>query len=143
MEHMRNKIIFILTYWLPVIVVAAIIFKLSSGSVPKASDIFWQDFAAKKLAHVFVYGILAILIFRALVAGGLSKKRAILTAIILSIFYGMTDETHQYFTQGREARIRDVAFDGIGSCLAMIFVTKILTKLPKEAVEIGKRLEII
>lgn len=140
---MYKKLIFLLVYWLPPLVLAGIIFKLSSGSVPKASDVYWQDFAVKKLAHVFVYGLLAVLIYRALVAGGINKKKAVILAIILATVYGGTDEIHQSFTQVREARIRDVGFDGLGAGLAMYFITKILPKLPKEAVEVGKRLEII
>jgi hypothetical protein len=139
----RKKITFLLVYWLPPLVLTCIIFKLSSGAVPKASDIYWQDFAVKKIAHVTIYGILAILIYRALVAGGTSKKRAIFWAIILATFYGVSDEFHQYFTQGRESRARDVIFDGIGACLAMGFTVKILPKLPKEVIEVGKKLEII
>lgn len=134
---------FFLIYWLPVLTVAGIIFKLSSGTVPKASDVFWQDFAAKKLAHILVYGILTILIYRALIASGMKKKKAIIMAIALAIFYGATDEYHQFFTQGRESRVRDVAFDGGGAVLAMYFTVKILPKLPKDVVEVGKRLEII
>lgn len=132
-----------MVYWLPPLVLAGIIFKLSSGTVPKASDIFWQDFAAKKIAHVTIYGILAILIYRALIAGGISKKRAIIWAILLATFYGMSDEFHQHFTQGRESKPRDVGFDGLGAVIGIFFTTKILPRLPKEFVDFGKKLEII
>jgi VanZ family protein len=124
-------------------VLAGIIFKLSSGNVPKASDIYWQDFVAKKFAHVIVYGILAILIYRALVAGGTAKKRAIIWAVLLATLYGVSDEFHQHYTQGRESKIRDVGFDGLGAVFAIFFTTKILPKLPSEFVEFGKKLEII
>lgn len=140
---MRKKIIFFLVYWLPPLVLAGIIFKLSSGTVPKASEVFWQDFAAKKIAHVLIYGMLAILIYRALVAGGTSRKQAALWAILLAILYGISDEVHQNFTQGRESRTRDVGFDGLGATFAIFFTTKILPRLPKEFVEFGKKLEII
>lgn len=140
---MKKKINFLLIYWLPVLTLAAIIFKLSSGAVPKASDVYWQDFAAKKLAHVLVYGLLAVLIFRALNAGGMSKKKAIIFSVILATVYGMTDEIHQSFSQVREARVRDIGFDGLGASLFMYFVVKILPKMPKDFVGIGKKLEII
>lgn len=134
---------FFLVYWLPPVVLAGIIFKLSSGTVPKASDVYWQDFAVKKLAHVTIYGILAVLIYRALIAGGTPKKKAIILAIILSTLYGGTDEIHQHFTQGRESRIRDVGFDSLGSIIVMFLTIKVLPKMPKEVIELGKRLEII
>jgi VanZ family protein len=134
---------FFLVYWLPPLVLAGIIFKLSSGTVPKTSDIYWQDFAVKKLAHVTFYGLLAILVYRALIAGGIPTKKAVIMAIIISAFYGGTDELHQHFTQGRESRLRDVGFDGIGATIAMYFTTKILPRMPKEVVEFGKRFELI
>lgn len=140
---MRKKIIFFLIYWLPPIVLAGIIFRLSSGTVPKASDVFWQDFAIKKLAHITIYGILSVLIYRALIAGGMTKKKALLLAFFITTLYGGTDEIHQYFTQGRESRLRDVGFDGLGAAASLFFTVRVLPRLPKEFVELGKRLEII
>lgn len=140
---MRKRGTFFLIYWLPPIILAGIIFKLSSGIVPKASDVYWQDFAIKKLAHIIIYGILAVLIFRALVASGVSRKNAVILAFLIATFYGGTDEIHQYFTQGRESRLRDVAFDGLGAAFLLFFSVKILPGLPKEFVELGKKLEII
>ena len=140
---MRNKITFFLIYWLPPVVLAGIIFKLSSGSVPKASDIYWQDFAVKKIAHIIIYGILAVLIYRALIAGGTPKKNAVIMAFLLATFYGAADEFHQYFTQGRESKLRDIIFDGIGATASIYFVVKVLPRLPKEFTELGKKLEII
>ena len=134
---------FFLIYWLPPITLAAIIFKLSSGMVPKASADYWTDFAAKKLAHVTFYGVLAILIFRALKAHGLSTKKAAIWAVVIATLYGGTDEIHQHFTQGRESRLRDVGFDGVGAIIAMYFTIKILPKLPKEIVDFAKNFEII
>jgi len=139
----RNKIIFFLIYWLPPVILAGIIFKLSSGTIPRASDNYWQDFAVKKIAHVIIYGILAILIYRALISQGKPKKKAAILAFLLATFYGTTDEFHQYFIQGRESKLRDVVIDGIGASASLFFTTKVLPGLPKEFVELGKRLEII
>ena len=116
---MRSKIIFFLIYWLPPVVLAGIIFILSSSIVPKASDIYWQDFIIKKIGHIIIYAILAVLIYRALIAGGTSKKKAAILAFLLATFYGATDEFHQYFIQGRESRLRDVGFDGVGAAASL------------------------
>ena len=140
---MRSKITFLLIYWFPPVILAGIIFILSSSTVPKASDIYWQDFIVKKIAHVIIYGILAVLIYRALIVGGTSKKKAVLMAFSLAAFYGATDEIHQYFIQGRESKLRDVVIDGIGASASLFFTTKVLPGLPKELLELGKRLEII
>jgi len=112
---MKSRINYVFTYWLPVVVWMAVIFKLSSGSVPSASPVYWQDFVFKKSAHMFFYGVLAILFYRALVATGVKKDKALIWAVVYAILYGMTDEYHQSFTQGREARIRDIGFDGVGA----------------------------
>lgn len=138
----RKKIFFFIIYWLPVILVAGIIYKLSAGTVPVTSNVYWQDFFLKKLAHISVYGLLAAFIYRALVAGGTLKKKAIILAIVLATLYGGTDEIHQHFTQGRESRITDVGFDGIGACVAMFLVINIFPRLPKGVIEFGKRLGI-
>ena len=88
------------------------------------------------------FGVLAVLLNRALIKSGVSKKKAIVWAILTSTFYGATDEYHQSFSQAREARVRDVGFDGIGSVLSVLFIYYIVPKLPPSILEIAKRLEI-
>jgi len=114
----------VIKYWLPVGIWAFFIFKLSSGTVPRFSSLFWPNFAFMKFAHVFFFGILAILIYRALRGYGMPVKKAIIWAIVVTAFYGATDEIHQLFTQNREARLRDIGFDTIGASLAMLVIWK-------------------
>ena len=118
-------------------------YQASSGNIPQASSVYWQDFALKKLGHATFYGALAILFYRALKAHGIVKNKALFWAIILSILYGVSDEVHQHFTQGRESRVRDVGFDALGAVLAMHFVAKLLPVMPESVVSLGKKLEII
>ncbi|MEK7470984.1 MAG: VanZ family protein [Patescibacteria group bacterium] len=139
---MKKKLSFLIFYWGPPILLALLIFKLSSGAVPSASSVYWQDFAFKKSAHMLFFGVLAVLLYRALIKSGMSKKKAVVWAILASTFYGMTDEYHQSFSQAREARVRDVGFDGIGSVLSVLFIYYIVPKLPPSILEIAKRLEI-
>lgn len=126
---MQKGVLKFLRLWLPVIVWAALIFKLSGGTVPVASPVFWQDFAAKKSAHVLFYAILAVLVYRGLRGEGVERKKAVIWSIIISTFYGATDEFHQFFTQSREARIRDVGFDGLGASCAMFLIYKYFGKI--------------
>ena len=114
----------IIKYWLPAGIWALVIFKLSSGTVPQFSSLFWPNFAFMKSAHALFFGILAILIYRALVAYGVSKDKAIIWAIMITMFYGATDELHQLFTQGREARFKDIGFDTIGGTLGVLIWRK-------------------
>ena len=88
------------------------------------------------------FGVLALLIYRALIKSGIPKKKAVVWAILVSTFYGVTDEYHQSFSQVRESRLRDVGFDGVGSMAAGIFIYYIVPKLPPKMLEIAKRLEI-
>ena len=139
---MKKKLSFFIFYWGPVILLALIIFKLSSGAVPSASPIYWQDFAFKKSAHMLFFGVLAVLIYRALINSGVPKKKAIIWAILASTFYGVTDEYHQSFSQVRESRLRDVGFDGVGSIIAVIFTYYIIPKLPPRVIQLAKKMEI-
>lgn len=129
---MKKKILKFLNLWLPVILWAGLIFKFSSGSVPSASAVYWQDFAVKKTGHVLLFGALALLIYRALIGEGLSRKKSAIWAVIAAFFYGGTDEFHQMFTQGRESRVRDVFIDGIGAGVIIFLFYQLLPKLPKK-----------
>ena len=140
---MKTKIINFLFHWLPVVIWAAVIFKISNGRVPLASPVYWQDFAVKKFAHVTFFGFLAVLIYRGLRGEGMERKKAAIWAIVATALYGATDEFHQLFTQGREARVRDVGFDTIGATLAIYITYQILPKLPDNLRKIFERMELI
>jgi len=128
----KTKIIKFLDLWTPVIILALIIFKFSSGVVPQVSPLYWPNFAFMKGAHALFFGALALLLYRALRGEGWTRKRAAIWAITLSILYGTSDEFHQIYTQGREARIRDVVVDGIGASIVILFIYRVLPRLPKK-----------
>lgn len=107
-------------------------YRLSSGTVPVSFGFYWQDFIVKKTGHMLFYGVLALLTYRALRGEGIGKKKAMIWAVIIAAFYGATDEFHQSFIQGREARVRDVFIDGIGATGAMLITYYWLSKLPKK-----------
>jgi len=106
-------------YWLPVILWAGLIFYLSS--VPNLNSglaVFWDVFL-RKLAHSGEFGILFLLIFRALKSGEVvGFKKALMWSFAAAILYAFSDEFHQYFVAERQARLRDVAFDGLGIILS-------------------------
>ena len=129
--------------WLPPILWMALIFHFSSGRVFVASPVYWQDFTVKKTGHVLLFGFLAILTYRGLRGEGVSRKKAAIWAIIFATFYGGTDEFHQMFTQGREARVRDVFIDGAGAFIATFLTYQILPKLPKKFKMYASRLNLI
>jgi len=119
-----------LKYWLPVFIWAVIIFTFSSFPTVQTAEIDWQDFIVKKTAHLAEYALLAILIYRTLKIKSSNKKKAAIFALVITVLYAITDEYHQSFVPGRQARIRDVIIDGVGGTLGIYFLWKVLPKLP-------------
>ena len=130
MEKNKFNFKFILTFWAPVFVWAAIIFTFSSLQVGKATEVYWKDFLFKKTAHIIEYGVLATLIYRALINSGIEKKKAMIYSVLGAFMYGATDEFHQSFTPGREPRVRDVVIDSIGATLFIYGILGNLKKMP-------------
>jgi VanZ family protein len=133
----------LLKYWLPLFLWAAIIFTFSSLTTPAASQVYWQEFAVKKTAHMIEYGIFAVLLYRALKSYGVKKEKAMILAIVLTFLYGASDEFHQSFTPGREPKVRDIIFDTIGGVLGILFIWKLLPKVPKKLKSWAEKLDLI
>jgi VanZ family protein len=125
----KSKIAKQINAWLPVILWAALIFRFSSGTIPLASAVHWQDFLVKKTGHILLFGALAVLIYRGLRMEGVSRKRSAIYAVISAILYGATDEYHQMYTQGRESHMRDVFIDGGGATLIILALYYLPPKL--------------
>ena len=129
---MKSVVLKKISLWLPPVLWAALIFHFSSGKIFVASAIYWQDFTVKKIGHVLLFGFLAVFIYRGLRGEGVSGKKAVIWAIIISTLYGAIDEYHQLFTQGREGRVRDVFIDGTGAAIFTLLTYWLLPKLPKK-----------
>jgi len=84
-------------------------------------QVFWDVFY-RKLAHAAEFGILNLLLWRALYYGeNVSFKKALLWSLLLTVLYAASDEFHQYFVPSRQARWQDVAQDSLGA-MAVNFV---------------------
>ena len=70
-----------------------------------------------KFAHAGVFGILAMLLYFA----GFGFWQAIL----LSSIYGLSDEFHQYFVEGRTADVFDWLTDTVGAFVALVLVNRL------------------
>ncbi len=70
----------------------------------------------RKLAHMTEYAILAITAMWAFY--GIKKRYVI--AFVVSVFYAMTDECHQFFVDGRAASVVDVMIDSVGAFLGLV-----------------------
>lgn len=128
----------IFKYWFPPILWGLVIFSFSSYPVGFSTEFYWKDFIIKKTAHIIEYGILATLLYRAMINSELEKKKAMWFSILIAFLYGLTDEFHQSFTPGRESRMRDVIIDTIGASIFMFGIIDNLNKMPKKVQQIAK-----
>ncbi|MBC8544602.1 VanZ family protein [Bianquea renquensis] len=80
---------------------------------------FWE-MILRKGAHFGVYFILAILLAVAFRASGVSLRKGIGLALLLSAAYAVTDEVHQYFVPGRAMRAFDVFIDTCGAATGLL-----------------------
>jgi len=109
------------TLWLPVLVWAGFIFYLS-GIPYLRITLAWWDIIARKAAHMFVFGVLARLLARALMGSSRgSWKKIFAWALALSFLYACSDEYHQSFVPGRSCSAVDVTIDTVGAWLALGF----------------------
>lgn len=132
----------VLKFWLPPILWGLVIFSFSSYPVGVATEIYWKDFIIKKTAHVIEYGILATLLYRAMVNSDVEKRKAMWISILISFLYGITDEFHQSFTPGREPNTRDVFIDTIGASIFMYGIIGNINKMPEKIKLIAKKFDI-
>lgn len=82
-----------------------------------ATDLPYKyDFILRKLAHIFVFGVLTYLVASSLAS---QQRHYLLFVIIAVIVYALVDEVHQSFIQGRVGSGRDILVDSIGVYLGM------------------------
>jgi len=120
-----RKILRFFPTWLPAIIMMAAIFAFSGIPSESMPDYDWADLFVKKGGHLLGYGILG---FAYLYAFEFNSSK-IKLAWLLAILYAMTDEFHQSFVAGRMASWIDVAIDGIGAALALLFVKRYLKEI--------------
>ena len=107
--------------WLPVILWMGLIFYLSSQpDIPYHPNVV-ADHAIKKAAHMAEYGVLALLLRRA-VASTTQTHSPDRWAFLLALLYALSDEVHQLFVPGRNGTLFDVGFDAMGAVLALLLL---------------------
>lgn len=79
------------------------------------------DFVVRKAGHMAVFGILALLVWRAL-ATTTRVPRPAMWAIALTVLYAISDELHQGAVDGRHASALDVGFDSVGAVVAVAVI---------------------
>jgi VanZ family protein len=132
-------------YWLPVLLWMAVIFSASGDtkSTQRSSRIlepllhfFFPNLAPddiwpivlffRKCAHLTVYAVLALLLWRAL--RSVSKRatgwswRVARNAWLVVVAYAATDEVHQVFVPGRQGSAWDVLIDSAGGAASLLLL---------------------
>ena len=119
-------------YWMISLLYMGLIFLLSSfPPVMKPPSFSCAD----KLAHVFEYGLLALLIYFALKKSE-ANTHPILIPFLIAFLYGISDEIHQYFVPGRDADVFDALADGMGAFVFSFGIHAVkygrLTRMPRK-----------
>lgn len=83
------------------------------------------SFPLRKMAHFFVYFVLAFLIMNALITFGIRKKTIIITSLIC-VFYAISDEVHQLFISGRSGQVSDVLLDSSAAILSSFIFHRLI-----------------
>lgn len=107
-------------WWGPVLILCAVIFWLSSTPNLRVSD-GPSDYVLRKTAHMVVYGVLFMAIYRALIKRAFSywNIKLVIVAGLLAVTYAISDEAHQHFVETRLGLWSDVVFDAAGVCIAL------------------------
>lgn len=107
------------TRWLPVAAYVALIFTLSAQAGLTVPGTFeWRD----KLAHTIEYGLLGLLVFRAVRdtwPGVPAVRRVLLSALAIAALGGI-DERFQAGVPGRDSSVYDWYADATGATLSQI-----------------------
>lgn len=132
-----------LKYWLPVVVWMAVIFGASADRnshehsrhifrpillwlFPHITDEEFENvhWVLRKCAHLTVYAILGLLVFRALSHSETGLARwswpRVGGTLLIVFLYAATDEFHQSFVPGRTALFSDVCIDTAGAAAGLL-----------------------
>lgn len=104
--------------WLPAVAWAGLIFWLSAQPNLRFEPDAVLDFVVRKLGHMAVFGILALLLWGA-IAVTAPLRPGWAWAAALGLLYAASDEFHQGFTAGRHPAATDVGIDGLGIAFAV------------------------
>lgn len=110
-----------LAYLPPTLWAAGIFFLSAQGMLP-SFEFSTLDFIFKKSSHMFVYGVLYFLLWRAVQITIPGPQRAIhwILPLSLTLLYAMSDELHQNTVPGRSATFRDIGYDILGTGIVFL-----------------------
>ncbi|WP_339263954.1 VanZ family protein [Geobacillus sp. FSL K6-3411] len=100
--------------------------QLSFFHVTTSDDSVWSwNYFVRKFAHMPVFGLLAIIVWRALYP----RRWAMVGAWVFTVIYACLDEWHRSFHPERTPLLSDVVIDAIGATLALWIVWMSMRKV--------------
>ncbi|MFH2118741.1 MAG: VanZ family protein [Candidatus Paceibacterota bacterium] len=116
-----KKTFSVILAFLPPVIWAIFIYYLSAQQVLPSLYLSTWDFLFKKSAHIFVYGVLYLLLFRSFSQTTELKNHAKwLLPLVFALAYATFDELHQTTVPGRTGTLRDIGFDLLGCNLVLM-----------------------
>ena len=73
----------------------------------------------RKIAHFFEFCVLSMIIVFTLNSFNLNGQKSYIIALMFAFLYACTDELHQFFISGRDARFLDVIIDSTGGAFGL------------------------
>lgn len=127
---MKDRFIFFLKYYFPVLFWAGVIFFFSSipslqFSLPSTAE----EIILRKGAHFAEFVMLAFLLWRLFYVGHKFRVRhTFWWAFVLAVIYAASDEFHQTFVLGRTGKIIDAFYDTASALLALEMLVVIVRR---------------
>ena len=85
-------------------------------------DLSNLTFMLRKAAHFLEFALLGFFVIRALLERELPLNKAVILALMISVFVGVVDESIQYFVPGRAMSVFDMLIDASGATLGIFMV---------------------
>jgi VanZ family protein len=107
---------------LPAVLWMGVIFTLSAQHhIPKTFGVSIEFTAVA--GHLFIYSVLAALLYAGL-PRELGRARRATLAFVIAVAYGASDEFHQSFVPGRDASLGDLLVDAIAAAGILTVLTR-------------------
>lgn len=81
-----------------------------------------SEMVVRKVAHVFLYFVLGILLTLLVRTYRIRWRSVVLWAVGIACAYAATDETHQLLVGGRSGQVSDVLLDTAAACVGAVVI---------------------
>jgi glycopeptide antibiotics resistance protein len=104
--------------WFIVLIIASIIFYFSSLTATQTAGVGGNTYSI--FYHFFAFFFLCFFLFMAIAKKHMKIRYTIITGIILSFLYAVSDEFHQLFVPGRAFSFFDILTNSTGILFASV-----------------------